>query len=73
MKSLHGFSYCLGTVERTVKSFLRSISHRDFNTTQSYFAGFDEDSNRLMMQRITELIMKIHDPVTGLKDFKFES
>lgn len=32
-----------------------ALSHRDMKTTQNYFAGFDEESKRSIMNKITEL------------------
>ncbi len=32
-----------------------ALSHRDLKTTQNYFAGFEEESKREMMKKITEL------------------
>jgi integrase/recombinase XerD len=32
-----------------------ALSHRDMKTTQKYFAGFDEDSKREIMRKITGL------------------
>jgi len=32
-----------------------ALSHRDLKTTQNFFAGFDEESKREIMRKVTEL------------------